>query len=480
MKELEFFRRQFLLSEYENFKLPWNREKILNYNLFYHPDLEFEHVANEMIDLYLLGFLFDYENPEYSNKKILDSLKGSYSFEHFLENLTKYSGHYVIIYRSTEKFILLNDACAQHEVYYDNLFSSFATQIKLLEKVIPIVPHSSVDAINFFSSPSFISQKIFIGETTHAENIKHLLPNHYIDIEQKSIIRFFPKDQLKSNTINEASMEACKMLKGYIKAASLRNKIYMAVTGGYDSRVLFLASLDVDCKYYVSRLNNMDSRHNDIVIPQKLAKIFNKEFKVIVENPMDKKEKLKQEISIDFPRELKIPGEEYYKHILINGNISEIARNYYGYYQNILPGELAILYGHNGNSFVCKEYEKWLKRSSSMFSEKGYNILDMFYWEEKMGNWAAKAKTEMSAMGTIIYSPFCSHKLLTILLSTPRNHRDEYSNNLYDMIINNFSNEVSKIPINPSTKKKIILILKRFKIFNLIQIIKLKFKLLKI
>lgn len=480
MKELEFFKRQFLLTLNENFELPWNRERILNYNLFYHPDLEFEHTANGMIDLYLLGFLFDYENPEYSNKKILDSLSVLNSFEIFLENLSKYSGHYVIIYRSNEKLILFNDACAQHEIYYDNLFTSFATQIKLLGKVIPIVPHSSVDAIIFFSSPTFLSEKVFIGETTHAENIKHLLPNHYIDTEQKSIIRFFPKDHLKLYSIDKASTEACKMLKGYIKAASLRNKIYMAVTGGYDSRVLFLASLGVDCKYYVSRLSNMNDRHYDIVIPQKLTKIFNKEFKVIVESPIDIKEKLKQEISIDFPRELKNPGEEYNNHILINGNISEIARNYYGYYQNILPGELAILYGYKGSRFVCKEYEKWLKSSSSLFSKNGYNILDMFYWEEKMGNWAAKAKTEMSVMGTIIYSPFCSHKLLTTLLSTPRNQRDEYSNTLYDMIINKFSPDVYKIPINPSTKKKIILILKRLKIFNIIQIIRLKYKLLKI
>jgi hypothetical protein len=70
------------------------------------------------------------------------------------------------------------------------------------------------------------------------------------------------------------------MLKEFIKAAAIRNIINMAVTGGYDSRVLFLASLDVDCKYYVAKLSNMDHKHNDIVIPQKPTKIFKKKFKV--------------------------------------------------------------------------------------------------------------------------------------------------------------------------------------------------------
>lgn len=477
MKKLELFRRQFLLTIHENFDLPWCERKIQNFNLYYHPDLEFEHSKNGRIELILLGFLFDYDHPEYSNKNILDSLSLTSSFEDFLENLSKYSGHYVIFYAENSNLILLNDACAQLEIYYDTSFSSFGSQPKLLGKVIKLRPYTLYEPIEYYQSTNFLSNNLFIGETTHIDNVKHLLPNHYIDIELKSIIRYFPRKKIQPISINEASIIACKMLKGYIKAASLRNKLYMGVTGGYDSRILFLASLEIDCKYYVSKLNDMTDRHYDIVIPQKLTEIYKKKFRIISEIPISREESEVQEMSIDFPRRINKTFGEYFNHVLINGNLSEIARNYYGYHKNISPNGLALLYLHCENKFVSTEYNKWLNKSSRLFLENGYDILDMFYWEEKMGNWAAKAKTEMGACGTVLYSPFCSHSLLTILLSTPRKDRDSHFNKLYNQMITDFSSESDKIPINPSLKKNLIILMKKLRIFNLIQQIIFKNKL---
>jgi hypothetical protein len=47
MVKLAFFLKQFLLTKCTNFDLQWGCEKILNYNLFYHPELEFEHIVNK-------------------------------------------------------------------------------------------------------------------------------------------------------------------------------------------------------------------------------------------------------------------------------------------------------------------------------------------------------------------------------------------------------------------------------------------------
>jgi hypothetical protein len=271
MKSLFLFKRQFLFTKDEGFDLPWERNKILDYTLFHHPDLEFEHSINKKVDLYLLGFLFDYEKPQYSNKQILDILSNSDNYDNFLERLSKYSGHYVIIYKSEAKLIILNDPCAQSEIYYNNSFTSFGTQPKIINKVNHVVLHTSIEAAEFYNSSMFHSKKVFIGETTHAENIKHLLPNHFIDIKNKMIIRYFPNEKIKIISLDEAATEASTMLEGYIKAAALRNNLYMGVTGGYDSRVLFLSSLGVPCKYYVTQLSNMKNNHYDIKVSIRAA-----------------------------------------------------------------------------------------------------------------------------------------------------------------------------------------------------------------
>lgn len=477
MHPLEYFRRQFLLTINECLDLPWEKIRIQEYNLFYHPDLEFEHVSNGKLDIYILGFLFDYEHPEYSNKQIATELSLTGSFDLFLNQLASYSGHFVVIFKNENEFYIVNDACAQHEVYYDKDFSSFGTQPKLLEKVITLLPHSSYDAREFYSSELFEKSRLFIGETTHKENILHLLPNHFIDVREKGVRRYFPRVPVKPVSLEFAASEAQKMLKGYIKAASFRYKTAIGVTGGYDSRILFLCSLGIDCKYYVTRLPEMTDQHTDLVLSKKLVEDHNRELNLITEtnNPEDSGI---LEASIDFTKNPTRPWQKIKDHLIINGNVSEICRHRFVYYKTVTPEDVSFLYGYSDNKFVITEFGKWLKKNSALFSKLGYRELDMFYWEEKMGKWAAKGKTEMSALGSVVYSPFCSHRLINLLLSTPRQYRDFIDNKLYDRIIYELSPSASKLPVNPSRKKNIIRLLKKLRVFNIYRRIGLKYRLM--
>jgi|WetSurSiteA1Bulk_404760.scaffolds.fasta_scaffold176153_1 hypothetical protein len=148
-------------------------------------------------------------------------------------------------------------------------------------------------------------------------------------------------------------------------------------------------------------------------------------------------------MNTDFTRTQYKPNKKFYQHVLINGNISEIARNHYGYFKGILPEELSILCGYPGYKFVSKVYTKWLMDKLKIFSGIGCNVLDLFHWEERMGNWALKAKTEMGALGVTIYSPFYSHKLFEILLSALRKYRDQHFNIRYDLVIKKCSAKAS-------------------------------------
>ncbi len=461
MKTSDLFIKQFILTLSDSFNLPWNKVRIRDYNLYYHPELEYESTVTDRFSLYLLGFLFDYEHPEYSNSQILNHISLSDDFNAICEALSKYSGHFVLIYSSESDLRILNDAVAQHEIYYDLSFSAFATQPKLIGTVIPLTPHSDKEAEQFYSSEQFLKHRIFVGESSPYGNIKHLIPNHYIDILKKEIIRFFPNKPLDSISMQESSREARKMLKGYLKAASLRKKIGVGVTGGYDSRVLFLTCLDIDCKYYVTKLPEMDNKHHDLVVPIQLAERFEKELTVIddLKEPDESADELLN-ASIDFPRPNK-RQRDLADHIIINGNISEIARNDYLYYKEISPEQLAILNRTSSSSHARDEFRNWLEKGSEQIYKNGYNVLDMFYWEERMSHWVAKGKTEMGALGVTVYSPFSSRILLTTLLASPRKCRDYYINRLYKQIIKDFDPEALRIPINPYLKNRIKKILRR-------------------
>jgi hypothetical protein len=363
----------------------------------------------------------------------------------------------------------MGDACGQYEIYYDTTFSTFGSQPKLISKIVPPTPHSSVEARKFYASPQFQKSCLFIGDTTHVENIKHLLPNHYIDIENQSVIRYFPNTPIKPISISEAVPVTIDRLKGFIKAASLRNKLAMGLTAGYDSRTLFLASLDVDCKYYVTKHPHMDDEHYEISVPKEVSKMFNKDFQVITEPPLGENKQELLEGSIDFPRPWTSPGKTFEDHLLINGNLSEIARNSYGRLKRVNKRDMANLINYFGDKFAQDVYGRWKEQNSKTIAKYGIHILDLFYWEQRMGLWAAKTKTEANAIGINIYSPFCSHDLLLTLLSTSRKMRNKYYNVLYNSIFKSISPEVSKIPINPSIRKRIYKYSHKMHFYRIIQ-----------
>lgn len=472
------FRKQFLLTKAKDPDLPWEPEVIGDYRLFIHPELESEHIKKTGFEIYLLGFIYDYRKPEQSNSEILEVLSHTDSFEELVNHLAHYSGHFILIYHSGDKLRVLNDAGAQKEVYYDQDFLTAGSTPKIISRSVNAQSHTSTDAVRFYSSPEFMRRREYIAGTSHLRNIRHLLANHYIDLNKKCSIRYFPVRPIKPVSIRLASEIAREMLSGFIKAASLRNNLSMGVTGGYDSRTLFLASTGVDCRYYVSKLDHMSDDHYDITVPRRLTEAFNRDFKVISDRKdLDTDERRMMDESIDYPRYPKKLGEFFNGHIIINGSLSEIARNVFEYHRRVSGKDLAYLYGYMNETFVEKEYQKWLDNSRYHFIRYGYNILDMFYWEERMSNWAAKTKTEMSSLGREVYSPYSSHYLIESLLSTPRRQRDRQKNRLYNLMIKDFSPETAHIPVNPNSKTNMQKLMKSMGIYDLSQKIRLKLRL---
>lgn len=472
------YRKQFLLTKDNcNFSNLKKQRNIGDFFLYIGNDSEYCFSIRENAEFHMLGSIYDWENPDFSNKDILADISQKQSLDEILNISNKYCGEFILIVKLLNDFFILNDATGQKEIYYNNEFTCFGSQPKILGLSIDLLDHNSEDEKEYYYSLTFKKKCLFVGNTTHKRNVFHLTPNHILKIKEKRIQRFFPDKVLyQGRSLHNISKNAAEMLKGYIKAVAKRNKIRMALTGGYDSRVLFLASLEVECDYYVLKHSYMSHAHYDIYIPKQLTSYYNKKFTVEDERKdKDVPDYKHYTNDIDFPRFL-YPNMNDNVHVYINGNISEIARNFFGYHSNASAKDLSFLSGNSTMSFVVKEYRRWLK-DKSLFQKYGYHYLDMFYWEEKMGNWAAKSKTESNALGRTVISPFNSRDLLTLLLSTKRKDRDSHFNHLYDLILYDLSgknNEISKIPINPCMKQNIIRIMKYFRIYNIYRAFGLK------
>lgn len=476
------YTQQFLLTKTE-VSLPYfSHKKVKAYNLYCGPNLSYAYAKKGENELYLLGSIYDWERPELTNQDIAQEAVVASSFEELTLKTNKYCGEFVIIFSlRDDEIYLFNDACAQKEIYYDTGFSCFGSQPRIIGEAIELIPHDDQDAKTFYQTALFKHRCLFPGNSTHKKNIKHLLPNHFIHITKKKARRFFPVTTNKERPLDDVAGRASRMIKGFVRAISLRGKTSMAVTGGYDSRVLFLASLDVNCAYFVFKYLWMKDNHHDIVVPKKLTEIYDKRFEVIPEAACSSQNVTKSYAeSIDFPRFLAFTQYAEEGMTYINGNVCEIARNYFGYHTEANAGDLCFLNGFKAMAFPSRLYDDWLQ-DKALFEQLGYNYLDMFYWEERIGNWLAKSKTEAAALNRSMTSPFNCRDLLTLLLSVKRGYRDSHFNKLFDCLIMELSEnnrQVLALPINPSLKQDLIRLSKRLRLYNTYRHIGLKTRLL--
>ncbi len=464
------FNRQFIISSSElNVFKGWNSNLIGNLFIYSHPNLEVTVTRKNKKSIALLGYIFDSENSTYSNQQVLDVLGENETFEAVLEGSDKYAGRFLIIYHDLSDFKLFHDAAGQREVFYmkdDNIW--LASQPTLLSEYVEL--KKGVEGAEFYNSEKFKLRKERILDTTQYLGLKHLPVNHYLDLHTGEPTRYFPKKRVTKLPLEEAVKLSSKYIKGFLEAVSHRSKLMIAVTGGWDSRMMLAAALHIpDSHYFIFKHKHLKDTDQDIKTPKKLLELLEVDFNVIEYDPeleSDVKALMTKNVELSNPVLYPAFYNEFFKKYKDRLNVtcvSEAARNYFHYQAN------------QSDDFVKKQYQKWVDDNAVSFKENGYHILDMFYWEEKMGNWLANGR---SAMGSVIedFSPFNCRELMTIFLSVDEKYRDRYNPILHRKIIEKLSKDVLAVPINGSLKYSIIKWLVIFKIYPIYKRVQLWFK----
>jgi hypothetical protein len=81
------------------------------------------------------------------------------------------------------------------------------------------------------------------------------------------------------------------------------------------------------------------------------------------------------------------------------------------------------------------------------------DILDLFYWEHRMGSWQAQSQLEWDIVQEA-YTPFNHRGLLELMLCVPAELRSAPNYPMYRMMMEALWPEVMGHPVNPSTVKQ--------------------------
>jgi len=481
--------RQFVLSPRKIDSFPflnWTYTSISDsYHIYSHSYLPVTQVKKSEIQLTLLGYIIDPKEPYRSDKEILKSLlENTISIEDILIAQEALGGRYIIIIKTSNDIVLFNDACGLRQVYY---FIDSGRQIwccsqpNLLSELMELEPDDFV--INNLVKKVFIKQKEYFwpGTLSGYSGLKKLLPNHFLNLENGEVVRFFPREPIVEIGLQDGVFKASAFLKNIMESANARFPLALPLTSGIDSRTILAAckEFNEEIFYYTLLYPPNRLKSPDLTIPKKILNKLG-----LRHNIIDCRKPMEEEFANIYNRNVSyahsywgdIAFGMYNKYpsnrICIKGNCSEITRcynislgseaeTYYEDKSSNLKKSLSIYLSKlhwNKNYFSIKVISEWLEDAKKIESDFNLHLLDLFYWEHDSGNWQAMSQLEWDLVQED-FTPFNNRALLLLLLSVNYKYRIKPDFRLHKEIIKNLWPELLNYPINPSAP--FIKILKR-------------------
>lgn len=437
------------------------KELFFDYLIFYDKNLKVSKFISDKFSIVSFGFIIDPRNPSYSERDILHKLINEPDLESILKEINYFSGRFVLFIRNNQNdYYILNDACGLRQIYYyfNNNKISFSSFPELLLKINKINADIDEETLKVINSKKFLdSEFAWYGDEWYDKRIKKILPNHYFSLSNKEIKRF--PFVLISDNIDKIIENSIEILKNTYKSIFKRfSTIRQPLTAGWDSRLLLSVSKDFKEKinYYIFSDNFKTIPQEDIVIPKKIAEKLGLNFFIYDLEDLDENFLNNYTFNKLFPRILP-KTRNYFWHfknsssssiININGNCAEITRNFYKHiFFNKNYFQSALYYTHFENFFISKILN-WKDDLEKAEGWKNLNLLDIFYWEHRMGNWHALYTFEQDITIEEI-SPFNNRYLLLLLLSLSKKYREKDNPHHYKMIIEKCWPECLSEPVNP-------------------------------
>ena len=420
-------------------------------------------------EIFLIGYIIEPQNPQDSNQEIINHIAQQCQTEKlFFQKIQTLSGRYVLIYKNKWSFVVTGDACNFRQIYFN--FSDNHTVLTSSVQMFLAYYDYKVQTCqlkkDFINEPIYKQQEsAWYGNKSIDDRLSKVLPNHYLDLNNKKVKRIPLYSPKKLSSEDDIIDFVSMMLKGTFTSLANRYKLIQALTAGLDSRILLAAAKEFqdNIQFYVFNHNDHPPYEPDVWVSQTLAQKLKLNYASI------KLDELRPEFLNEYKKEHVIPRiltktthlqyfNDHYSDpniINVNGNVSGVFKCAYGYTNTKISLEMLLFFsGHHlsKNLFVRQELEAWLKDASQYAEEYEIPLLDLFYWEQRMGNWGALQPFEKDIAIEEV-SPFNNRSIITSILKVKPSRRASPDYKFFRKLLQNLWPETLSEPINPYNNK---------------------------
>lgn len=460
-------RSQFVLGPYfvEKFS-SWEKIKINSrIHLTVHPELSTYRVNNNGKSITLLGYILDPNNPEDTDSDIVNKLShkmfnnGANCFKQTYD----FGGRWILIVDDGKEIRLFTDPAGLRQVMFtDKKYTKdfwCASQYGTIAEIMNFeMDKEAVEFINAFKEKN--KQYYWPGGSSPYKEIKRLLPNHFLELNEGKCYRYWPDKALERSSLDQAVGICSHYLEGLMLSASNRFNLVLSLSSGWDSRLLLASCKNVknNISYLTELKDDMTENHPDLTIPSRLLSKWNLNHDIIKLSTEkvddDFKEIYYKNVPIAHDRwALMASASRNYSNlnkVAVVGMYSDIAKCHYHRKlsrreKKITPEILTRLIYMENDKFVVKLYKEWLAGLGEIYN---YNILDLFYGEQR-SIWIATNNLEFDLGWQDIFIPYNCRSLIITMLSVDAKFRKPPKYILLKKMIYNLWPEVLCEPINP-------------------------------
>jgi hypothetical protein len=442
------YRRQFLLASKEiSFDPSWKKINLLDkYILYVHPDLVYNEVTRSSKKLILLGEVYDPNDIPAGNMKIMDKLIENLSIGELAEATYSLAGRYAFIFIQNSGIFLFNDPSASRKIFYTTKMKDnwCGSQPHVIANFCNIKESVDTDVLDYYKSKAFLRQsEVNITDNTKYETIKQLLPNRYLNLKTGEAVRFYPYKPLMKLSLNEGVTEASTVITNIVGSFHHRHKLMMPVTSGNDSRVLLAASRKIsdDIYYYINKNTDRPEDLIDITVADSLLNKMGLKLNIHHypnEADEDFKEIYFQNSTFPLEENINLIYNVYYlkfqDRVNLPGNFSDISRNFLKTHKKVTPELLALKWKESNLKYIVDKYKIWMDEITPSLKSYNYDIMDLFNWEERNGNWYTTYQEDKDIAQEDLIA-FNSRLYMDICLGVNPRHRDLDTNDFYRAMV---------------------------------------------
>jgi hypothetical protein len=443
----------------------WQRLEIGNgLYLTAHPDLDVNALSNGTQSVVLLGYALNPFKPAADNREVLAEVLDVLQHGAELIDLTsRFGGRWAFIVNDGRTMRLFHDAMGLRPVFYTDLRRVrdlwCTSQPALVAQMLglPLKP----EVVDLVTSAKWTDQEHWLpNDAAPHDGMKHLVPNHYLDLRSGESRRYWPTRELARLDFEECVQRSGRILRGLMEAVSRRYSPAIGMTAGRDCRLVLAASRGIRDAAYVT-VRKPGQPDTDEAVPARLLPKLG-----LAHHIISWPSQIDEQFAAVFRRNSAMPHEVWIPEaqvcleysgltkVAVTGAGGSAPKRYYAPREKdsrrLTPERLSATLGLGSHPFAVASLSNWLAGVADIRHPDAW---DLVHWEHRCGGWLAMCQQEFDVAWAEIFTPYNCRLLLAELMAVDMKWRTPPAYALHQAVIRSLWPEVLAEPIPGPAKR---------------------------